>query len=105
MLPDYALSKASLYTVARRGSVTRLRIQVDIPQQYQHEPIVTRLIAEHGLTVTVIRALFAVDALQGRLDLQLIGSIAQLQSGLAYLQALNLTIKGKPNADGDSWHH
>lgn len=42
---------------------------------------------------------------QRKLDLELTGSIAQVQSGLTYLESLNLRLEGRPNPDGDSWYY
>ncbi len=38
------------------------------------------------------------------LDLELIGSIQDIQKGLGYLESLHLPICGKPNPDEDSWY-
>lgn len=40
---------------------------------------------------------------QGKFDLELRGTLNQIHSGLAYMEALQLKILGKPNTHGDGW--
>lgn len=72
-----------------------------IPQQQLHEAIVPHLSLQ-GLTVNVVGIS---ERLQEQVDLEMWGTIAQIHSALSYLESLNLTIKGKPNPDGDGWHY
>jgi len=81
-----------------------LRIKIQIPNDFHKEPIISRLSLEHGLTVNIIAALLSNDSQwNGWFDLELEGNAKQVQSGLAYLQELNVKIWGKPNPHGDSW--
>lgn len=91
---------------AIRGvSNPHLRIQISIPELHCNEPIFSRLVADHKLTVNVTNTVLGDDGKPRQLDLELTGTIAQMQSGLAYLKSLNLSIRGKPNPAGDSWHY
>ena len=42
---------------------------------------------------------------RGWFNLELRGTLNQIQKGIAYLEELELEIWGKPNTDGDSWHY
>lgn len=84
--------------------VTRLRIRVYFPRGLQQEPIISQLVAEHELVVNAIGIGWDAQSRQRRFDLELTGAIAQIQSGLSYLESLNLRLEGKPNPDGDGWY-
>lgn len=85
-------------------SCTQLRIKLRIPAQRRQEPIISHLIAQHGLSVNITAARLSPDLQEdGWFDLELRGTPQQLQQALAYLQSLNITIWGKPNPDGDAW--
>jgi L-aspartate semialdehyde sulfurtransferase ferredoxin len=93
---------SSIGSIAKRD--IRLRIRVYPSQSLEQEPIVTRLISEHGLRVKKMGVKRNTPSPQRRFDLELNGSIAQIQSGLKYLESLNLRLEGKPNPDGDGWY-
>jgi ABC-type methionine transport system ATPase subunit len=86
----------------RRPTQTRLRIK--IPKRYHHEPIISRLISEHGLTVNIIGALLGASAREdGWFDLELQGYAKQLSSALTYLDELNLEIWHDTGDRNDGW--
>lgn len=89
----------------RDFSIAHLRIRIFIPKQHSDEPIFSRLIADHKLTVNLASAVLEASGRPKQLDLELKGTIAQIQSGLAYLESLNIAIRGKSNPAGDSWHY
>lgn len=86
-------------------NITHLRIRIFIPELHYHESIFSRLVNDHKLAVNVIRTVLRTDSQTRQLDLELTGTIAQIQSGLTYLESLNLKIRGKPNPAGDSWYY
>ena len=86
-------------------NIAHLRIRIFIPKLHYQEPIFSRLVNDHNLAVNVIHTVLATDGQPRQLDLELTGTIAQIRSGLAYLESLNLKIRGKPNPAGDSWHY
>lgn len=89
---------------AFQSSITKIRLRLHIPRHYQHEPLISRLIAIHGLVVNITGAMLGKHTNgDGRFDLEIRGTIPQIGRGLAYLESLNLKIIGKPNADGDGW--
>ncbi|HEY9639065.1 MAG TPA: NIL domain-containing protein [Coleofasciculaceae cyanobacterium] len=84
---------------------TRFRIRVYLPQTHLQKMIISQLTSEYGLAVHVIGSQWDAQVQLGQLDLELMGSIAKIRSSLSYLKSLNLTLKGKPNPDGDGWHY
>ena len=91
--------------VFQKSSVTQVRLRLHIPQCYQREPVISQLISAHGLVVNITKAMLGENTGgHGCFDLELQGTPSQISSGLTYLESLNLTIKGKPNADGDGWY-
>jgi ABC-type methionine transport system ATPase subunit len=80
------------------------RIRVQIPKTYHQEPIISDLISRYGVTVNITAALLSANAKEdGWFDLELRGTIGQVQSALAYLNDLNLkTWHGDDNPE-DGW--
>jgi hypothetical protein len=92
--------------IHRGDSLTQIRLRVGIPKTYHQEPVISQLTANYGLLVNITGAMLGEDTSgQGWFDLELRGTPNQIQSGLAYLQELELKIWGRPNADGDGWHY
>ncbi|MGH8002941.1 MAG: NIL domain-containing protein [Brasilonema sp.] len=88
----------------KSSSITKIRLRLHIPGHYQQEPVISRLIAIHGLVVNITGAMLEKNTNgEGRFDLEIRGTLPQIGRGLAYLESLNLKIIGKPNADGDGW--
>jgi ABC-type methionine transport system ATPase subunit len=86
----------------QRHSQTRIRIRV--PQQYHQEPIISNLITQHQLTVTITAALLGANAKgDGWFDLQLQGSIAQIRAALLYVNDLDLEVWYDADADHENW--
>ncbi|MEI2582522.1 NIL domain-containing protein [Scytonema sp. PRP1] len=89
----------------KSSNTTKMRLRLHIPGRYQQEPVISRLIAIHGLVVNITGAMLGKHTNgEGRFDLEIRGTVPQIRHGLAYLESLNLKIVGKPNADGDSWY-
>jgi hypothetical protein len=86
------------------SNCVQLRLTLLIPVPTQQEPIVARLMTDYGLTVSIFRTVFAISGRPEQLDLKVNGTIEQIQDALAYLKSLDLSIKGKPNPDGDAWY-
>ncbi|MFB2978197.1 NIL domain-containing protein [Microseira sp. BLCC-F43] len=97
--------KLTVVSPVSQSSVTQIRLRVEIPPCYQQEPVISRLIRDHGLIVNITGAKLGQNTgLQGYFDLELRGTQPQICSGLTYLQSLNIKVIGKANPDGDSWH-
>lgn len=89
----------------KSSNTTKMRLRLHIPHRYQQEPVISRLIAIHGLVVNITGAMLGKHTNgEGRFDLEIRGTVPQIRHGLAYLESLNLKIVGKPNADGDGWY-
>lgn len=85
--------------------MAQLRLRVYIPQVYHREPVISRLISQHGLVVNITSALLPNASSQGEFDLELKGTPQQICQGLLYLASLNLKILGKANPAGDGWYY
>lgn len=95
-VPNAELSDAELRAIA-------LRIRVRVPKAYHREPVISKLIADYGLDVTISAALLGASGKEdGWFDLTLRGQHAQIQSGLLYLNDLNLEI-WYDNDEADGW--
>lgn len=82
---------------------THTRIRIRIPKDYHQEPIISRLISEHGLTVNITAALLGGNAQgDGWFDLELRGTAQQIQSGLIYVDELDLEVWHEATEE-DGW--
>ncbi len=83
---------------------TQTRIRIRIPQQYHQEPVISNLITQHHLTITITAALLGANAQgDGWFDLQLQGSVAQIRAALLYINDLDLEIWYDSDAQNESW--
>lgn len=78
------------------------RLRLCIPKQYSQEPVISRLITQHQLTVNITAALLSANAREaGWFDLELRGTNAQIRSALIYLNDLDLKIwQGADSEEG-----
>jgi L-aspartate semialdehyde sulfurtransferase ferredoxin len=73
---------------------------------YRREPLLSRLASNCSVSFNITQAnLGNHPELEGHIDLELRGTVAQIRCGLAYLNSHSLKIVGKPNPDGDSWYY
>ncbi len=83
---------------------TQTRIRIRIPKEYNNEPVISRLVSHHGLTVNISAALLGANARDdGWFDLELRGTSRQIQSALIYLDEMDLEIWGESNSEQDGW--
>lgn len=83
---------------------TRTRIRVRIPKQYNDEPVISKLVSHHGVTVNIAAALLGANAREdGWFDLELRGTHSQIQNALIYLHEMDLEIWGESNTEEDGW--
>jgi len=83
---------------------TQTRIKIRIPKDLHEEPVISRLVSQHGVTVNIIAALLGSNARDdGWFELELRGTSQQLQSALIYLDELDLEIWGKSTCEEDGW--
>ena len=83
---------------------TQTRVRIRIPQQYHQEPVISNLITQHHLTVTITAALLGANAKgDGWFDLQLQGSVAQIRAALLYINDLDLEVWHDSDAQNETW--
>lgn len=83
---------------------TRTRIRLRIPKEYNDEPVISRLVSHHGLTVNITAALLGANARDdGWFDLELRGTNPQIQSALTYLDEMDLEIWDNSDSEEDGW--
>jgi hypothetical protein len=84
---------AQLSSVSNDQRLTQTRVRIRIPKRYQQEPVISNLISDYGLTVNIAAALLGANAREdGWFDLELQGTVPQLQSALLYLNDLDLEL-------------
>ncbi len=82
---------------------TQTRIKIRIPKDLCEEPIISRLVSQHGVTVNITAALLSANARDdGWFELELRATNQQLQSALTYLNELDLEIWDQSTAE-DGW--
>ncbi len=82
---------------------TETRIRIRVPKRYHHEPVLSRLVSQHGLTVNILAALLGVNAQDdGWFDLYLQGTNEQIRGGLLYLFELDVEVWRDSSFD-DGW--
>ncbi|WP_445637640.1 ABC transporter [Nostoc sp. DSM 114161] len=75
------------------NTTTNKRIRLRISKDYHQEPVISRLVSDYNLTVNITAAILGANAVgDGWFDLELKGTEAQIQSGLAYLHDLELEV-------------
>ncbi|NEQ25270.1 MAG: ABC transporter [Microcoleus sp. SIO2G3] len=83
---------------------THTRIRVRIPKEYNDEPVISRLVSHHGVTVNIAAALLGANARDdGWFDLELRGTTPQIQSALIYLDEMDLEIWRESDTEEDGW--
>lgn len=90
---------------ADTNRLTQARIRIRIPKNYHEEPVISRLVSHHGLTVNIAAALLGANARDdGWFDLELRGNQEQIRSALLYLNELDLEIwQDTPGSQLDGW--
>jgi L-aspartate semialdehyde sulfurtransferase ferredoxin len=105
MTNKLALTPPALEKIGK-NNITQIRLRLYIPPHYHQEPVISRLISEYDLRINITGAMLGENTnWQGCFDLEICGNLPQISRCLAYLESLNMKIKGKPNACGDSWHY
>ncbi len=81
--------------------LTLKRIRLRIPKGYHQEPVISRLVSHYHLTVNIMAAILGRNANgDGWFDLELRGTIADIESALVYLNELDLEIWNDQETDG-----
>ncbi len=83
---------------------TKTRIRIRIPKTFHEDPVISRLVSHHGVTVNITAALLGANARDdGWFDLELRGTASQIQSALTYLNELDLEIWDQSTPEADGW--
>lgn len=83
---------------------TERRIKIRIPQEYTQEPLISRLISNYNLEVSIVGALLGSNKPNdGWFDLKLQGNSNDIDSALTYLTELQVEIWYEENALADGW--
>lgn len=83
---------------------TQTRLKIKIPQKYQQEPIISRLISHHGLEVNIVAALLAANSQNdGWFDLEIWGSSQQIDNALLDLAELDVEVWYQSGQEVDGW--
>lgn len=97
---ELGLSEASATEQNRR---TEARIKIRVPKSYLQEPVLSRLVSQHELTVNILAALLGANAKDdGWFDLHLQGTSEQIRGGLLYLSELDVEVWRDSSFD-DGW--
>lgn len=92
------------HTSLEAQRITTSFITLRVSKSYHQEPVISNLISKHGLTVNITAAILGENAKDdGWFSLELRGKNHQIQSGLAYLQELDLEIWSKSHIDEENW--
>ncbi|MBD2465890.1 NIL domain-containing protein [Oscillatoria sp. FACHB-1407] len=84
--------------------ITQTRIRIRIPKTYHQEPVISRLVSHHGVTINITAALLGANARDdGWFDLELRGQGNQIQSALTYLNELDLEVWQGGDQENDGW--
>ncbi|PSB04527.1 NIL domain-containing protein [Merismopedia glauca] len=84
-----------------QNRLTSKRIRLRIPRDYHQEPIISRLVLESGLNINIAAAILGGNGVgDGWFDLDLQGTVSQIQQGINYLNDLNLQLWQEGELDG-----
>jgi ABC-type methionine transport system ATPase subunit len=84
--------------------VTQTRVRLRIPKTYHQEPVISRLVSHYGVIVNITAAILGANARDdGWFDLELRGSVRQINSALLYLNELDLEVWNSPDSEDDGW--
>ncbi|BAY27581.1 hypothetical protein NIES2100_74060 [Calothrix sp. NIES-2100] len=72
--------------------ITPIDSRIRIPQHYQRQPLISRLVSRYGVTVNITAAMLTTSESYGWFDLQLQGNSEHICDGLLYLQNLGVDL-------------
>jgi ABC-type methionine transport system ATPase subunit len=80
------------------------RIRIQIPSQYQQEPIISQLASNYHLEISILAAILGANGEgNGWFDLLLTGSIIDINNGLDYLTQLGVEILDRSDQETHHW--
>ncbi|HLO83963.1 MAG TPA: NIL domain-containing protein [Nostocaceae cyanobacterium] len=79
--------------VNQSGRSTPVKSRILVPQRYQRQPVISRLVSRYRLTVNIKAAsLVSGGESDGWFDLEIFGNPQELTSSLSYLQGLGVNL-------------
>ncbi|WP_242056133.1 NIL domain-containing protein [Nostoc flagelliforme] len=72
--------------------LTPIDSRIRIPQHYQRQPLISRLVSRYGVTVNITAAMLTPAENYGWFNLQLQGNSEHISDGLLYLQNLGVNL-------------
>ncbi|NJK34143.1 MAG: ABC transporter [Oscillatoriales cyanobacterium SM2_2_1] len=91
-----------MFTIDDRPIKRQLTLR--IPASLHREPIITRLIRDHGLTVNIVAAVLGEDTNEnGWFRLELTGTERQIQSALVYFEEIDVEVWQADSQDEEVW--
>jgi ABC-type methionine transport system ATPase subunit len=89
---------------AQKNRPTQTRLRIRIPKDNYQEPVISNLIVQHELKVTILAAFLGFNALDdGWFDLKIDGKSEQIESALIYLSDLNVEVWKEAAIEQDGW--
>ncbi|AMA08570.1 NIL domain-containing protein [Picosynechococcus sp. PCC 73109] len=83
---------------------TQVNILVQIPKQYQQDPIITQLAVKYNVQVNILAATLGRDnTVSGWFDLQISGLNQAVKDALFYLEDHNVGVYHKESPKTDGW--
>lgn len=100
----HSLDLINSHTQVSDDRPTQTRIKIRIPKNLSQEPVISRLISQHGVTVNILAALLSANARDdGWFELELRATDQNIQSALTYLNELDLEIWDQSASEEDGW--
>ncbi|ACA98800.1 MULTISPECIES: NIL domain-containing protein [Cyanophyceae] len=83
---------------------TQVNILVQIPKQYQQDPIITQLAVKYNIQVNILAATLGRDnTVSGWFDLQISGPHQAVKDAILYLEEQNIGVYHKEHPETDGW--
>ncbi len=96
--------KATTANFKQNNTRTKTRLRVRIPKHYRQEPVISRLISQHGLTVNIAAAILGANGRDdGWFDLEISGTAQQISSAQIYLNDLDLEVLSEHKNQAYCW--
>ncbi|MEH2170224.1 MAG: NIL domain-containing protein [Nostoc sp.] len=79
-------------------------MQVRIPKDLDEKPVISRLASHYGITIIIADAQVSANVPQySCFDLELRGTVSQIESALTYLDELDLEVLHQSSPEEDGW--
>ncbi len=97
-------SRPSMHPETARSQAIHKRVRIQVPPQYHGEPVITNLAVMYELQVNIVGAFLAANSSEsGWFDVQLRGTPARVDAGLAYLSSLQVEFLDDADQPAKTW--